>query len=545
MAKRDFLVSIDLNKNELLNGVIQNLASDPTTPSEGQIYYNTTDDTVYCWANGAWLDLGSTGVTNLAYTAATSIVSSNTGDDATLTLADGTNPGLMTSAYFTNLANTSGSNTGDNEINTLYSSLVSNATHTGEVTGNTVLTVDPTAISNKTLVTAVGADHVMIIDDTDGTLKKALISDFASAGGDMAAATYDPTTIASDVFDMDNMVEGTTSKILTAAERTILSNTSNTNTGDNAVNTLYSGLNTNVPTELSIGTNTTTILAITSDGSADDVTLPIASTIITGVINSAIFDAITANTAKLTADATNVAAAGATMDADTTLVGNGYFLDTDTLSENDDTKVASQQSIKAYVDGAITGQMVYKGAYDASTVAPPTGAGILVGWTYTVTVAGTGGGFFTVPLAIGDMIVVETTNPTTEADWTQVNKNIPDIVSASETAEGIIELADQTEVNTGTDAVRAVTPATLQSKLGVTATLTNAVRFTQQIGDTAATSITVTHDIGRQFVTAQVFATATTFDQIDCEVRMTSTTQTTFNFNVAPGTNEYTVVIVG
>ena len=32
-------------------------------------------------------------------------------------------------------------------------------------------------------------------------------------------ATYDPTTVAGDVFDMDNMVEGSTNKILTAAER--------------------------------------------------------------------------------------------------------------------------------------------------------------------------------------------------------------------------------------------------------------------------------------------------------------------------------------
>jgi hypothetical protein len=53
-------------------------------------------------------------------------------------------------------------------------------------------------------------------------------------------------------------------------------------------------------------------------------------------------------------DATNVDAAGATMNADTTLAGNGYFLDEDTMSSDSATKVASQQSIKAYVDAAIT-----------------------------------------------------------------------------------------------------------------------------------------------------------------------------------------------
>lgn len=49
---------------------------------------------------------------------------------------------------------------------------------------------------------------------------------------DMTKAVYDPTTVAGDAFDMDNMVEGTTNKILTAAERTILGNTSGTNTWD-------------------------------------------------------------------------------------------------------------------------------------------------------------------------------------------------------------------------------------------------------------------------------------------------------------------------
>jgi len=51
-------------------------------------------------------------------------------------------------------------------------------------------------------------------------------------GGDMTAAVYDPTTVAWDTFDMDNMVEWTTSKILTVAERTTIWNQSGTNTGD-------------------------------------------------------------------------------------------------------------------------------------------------------------------------------------------------------------------------------------------------------------------------------------------------------------------------
>lgn len=60
---------------------------------------------------------------------------------------------------------------------------VSNATHTGDVTGATVLTIDPTAITGKTAVTAVWADYVLISDTSDsGNLKKALVSDFGGWG---------------------------------------------------------------------------------------------------------------------------------------------------------------------------------------------------------------------------------------------------------------------------------------------------------------------------------------------------------------------------
>jgi len=58
------------------------------------------------------------------------------------------------------------------------------------------------------------------------------LSGGGGGGGDMAAATYDPNTVASDAFDMDNMVEGTTTKVLTATERTKLSGIETSATAD-------------------------------------------------------------------------------------------------------------------------------------------------------------------------------------------------------------------------------------------------------------------------------------------------------------------------
>jgi hypothetical protein len=52
----NYLNNIDLNKNQIQNGVIHVLAGPPSNPVEGQIYYNSTDSRLYFYDGSNWID---------------------------------------------------------------------------------------------------------------------------------------------------------------------------------------------------------------------------------------------------------------------------------------------------------------------------------------------------------------------------------------------------------------------------------------------------------------------------------------------------------
>jgi hypothetical protein len=84
-----FLTVLDLQKNELQNAVIQNLATDPSTPVQGQVYYNTVSDAIKVYDGAAWVTL-STGSGTVTSVTGSGAISSSGGSTPNITIAAAT-----------------------------------------------------------------------------------------------------------------------------------------------------------------------------------------------------------------------------------------------------------------------------------------------------------------------------------------------------------------------------------------------------------------------------------------------------------------------
>ena len=120
--------------------------------------------------------------------------------------------------------------------------------------------------------------------------------------------------------------------------------------------------------------------------------------------------------------------------------------------------------------------------------------------------------------------------------WTSFAASTP---NASESTAGKIEIATQGETDTGTDDTRAVTPLKLKNWAG------GPKRYGAEIGDGSATSFTLTHNLGTRALQVAVYRNSGNYDQIECEVRHTSTSAVTLLFTAAPTSNQFVAVVTG
>lgn len=164
-----------------------------------------------------------------------------------------------------------------------------------------------------------------------------------------------------------------------------------------------------------------------------------------------------------------VASDGDTMSGGLTLFAGNLTISTGNLAVSAGTMTAAadpvsalQVATKQYADALVVGLLDDRGNYDASGNVWPSAGGsgaagaIKKGDLWYISVAGTLGG---TAVSVGNTIRALADTPgQTAANWDVLSV---EITAATTSAQGIVELATSAETQTGTDAVRAVTPAGL------------------------------------------------------------------------------------
>lgn len=243
------------------------------------------------------------------------------------------------------------------------------------------------------------------------------------------------------------------------------------------------------------------------------------------------------------------------------------------LASSSSTTLATSSAIKTYIDANIGSLGNLEGGWDASGGSFPVGsnpvAGTKKGDYWYVTVAGTVGG---VAFNVGDVIVAKVDNASTSlaSDWIQLEVNRD---QATETVLGLVEIATQTETNTGTNDTAAITPLKLagrtatETRSGIAEIATQAETdagtddttivtplklktlldnrtggYAANVGNASNTSFALTHGLNTRDVIVSIYDNST-YEEVITDVVLTSTTVVTVTFAAAPALNAYRVVI--
>lgn len=398
---QNVLTDLNFGQNKILNALMNPLASDPGSPVEGEVWFNTTTQTLRLRLSASTVSLAAGGgIANVV-------------EDGTPQLG-----GML---------DINGQSIGDGTRELI--TFVEDAAAVNQIE------IENEATGGGPILRATGDDvNVPMEFQTKGS------GSFNFTGSIAVTGNVDGRDIAADGADLDDLV--TLSGV--AANSTSLGTfTGTTITDTQTIKTALQELET-------------ALEAITGATNLGYTAAPTNGTVTSDTGTNATLTLADGTNAGLMAPADFTKLGGVATGADVT-----PLIDDDTMAAATAANVPSAESVVAYIATAVAGFSTYKGGYNASTNSPDLDtapSGVNVGDQYTVTVAGT---FFTTAVEVGDLLIAEINSASVEADWTIVNRNLD---AASETVAGIAEIATQAETDAGTNDTTFVTPLKLATK---------------------------------------------------------------------------------
>jgi hypothetical protein len=556
---RKFVVSVDLNKNELLNARIQNLSSAPSSPVVGQIYYDTSNNTMYYYnglssPNGPWMPMS--GSTEVIQDVIGSAIVGGVGLTSTYNDTAGT-----TTIDLDNTTVTAGS----------YGSSTAIPTFTVDAQGRL------TAAGTETVATTLSVAAESGTTDTVNLLTDTLT--FAGGEGIDTTVTNNTITIAGEDATSSNKgiasfnatdFTVTTGAVTLNAERVedIVGNLVLGGTGIDATYTDGAGtLSIDIDSTVTTNSGTQTLTNKTlSSGTALGANLDAASYKITNLgTPTASGDAATKAYVDAVSEGLHVhAAANVYVAANVTIataLEAGDVIDGVTLAEGMRVLVNGQttQSQNGIYVVQATGGPVRAADFDTAAeidsgdfifVSSGTTYG-QTGWVQTLKPAtiGTDAISFTQFSGAGTYLAgdgLTLTGTTFSVDVTpssgsaslEIANNA--LVVKANTSDGLEVTGNGLGINNGTGLTFSSGALTFDTANGY-----GVRKLAFSVGDGSATSYTVNHALATRDVTVQIFENASPYAQVEADVEHTDSNNLTIKFAAAPTTDQYRVVVVG
>jgi hypothetical protein len=512
---RKFLTSIDLTKNELQNAVIQNLASAPSSPVAGQVYYDTVEKQLYVYNGSAWNQ--STGI-------------------ETGTLSSRPSAGAATSGVFYYAT--------DNFL--MYYS-----------NGSTWQQIDAFGSGASTTVAIAGTA-------ADGSSTNYARADHTHAGPGFGSSTSTTTYglakadgTATTVAHSDH-THGTPA-LSTNAATNISTTTAANGSGtapakdDHVHGFAPSGFALSafgLPTS-AVAFNSQKITGLADPTNPQDAaTKNYVDSTAQGLDVKQSVRAATAAAGTLASSFAN----GSVIDTNVTLVTGDRILIKDQASGADNgiytvnASGAPTRAIDANVNADVTAGMfvfVAEGTKNADTGwVLTTNDPITLGSTALTFAQFSGAGTYTasngVTLSGSNFVFTPTTTGGLQTGSTGASIKLPTPSGLTADSAGLYVTAGLGITISGAGAAGAAT--TNQVAIN---TDTVVRKYATAIGDGILTQIPVTHNLNTRDVTVGVYLATSTYDEVECDVQRTSASTVTLLFSVAPTTGQYRVVVHG